>query len=98
MISLRYPVYRDLKDTNISDVSVDGFAFSCCAAALPVLLRSTVPAVLYSLGSLIRAAIPLIVSPLHDPVALNEVEVSRFQHMVSRIEQVRSGSLLFLFS
>ena len=96
MISLRYPLYRDCKDMSVSDVSVDGFAFSCCAAALPVLLRSTVPAILYSVGSLIKAALPLIVSPLHDSLALDDIEISRFQHMISRIEQVhvtRSSSI-----
>ena len=88
MISLRYPFYRDVRDVHGADLSVDGFAFACCAAALPVLLRSTVPAVLYSLGSLIRTAIPLFVSPLHDTAVLTEVEISRFQHVVNRIEQV----------
>ena len=98
MVFYRYPLYRDSKDMNVSDVSVDGFAFACCAAALPVLLRSTVPAILSSLGSLIQAALPLIISPLHDSMALNEVEISRFQHMINRIEQVHYPPPLHSFS
>ena len=88
MVNLRYPCYRESNDRSTSGPSVDGFAFSCCAAALPVLMRSTAPAILYSLGALVRVAVPLIVSPLHDCSTLNEIETSRFQHLINRIEQV----------
>lgn len=77
-----------------TSVSMTGFAFSCCAAALPLLMRSTDPALLLGVATLLKEAVPLMSEPSLGRLngdALTHAcdhEVRRFQHLLNRLEQV----------
>lgn len=70
--------------------SVSGFAFACSAASLPLLMSRDLQTAC-SVADLLNEALPFIFEPQKNATFL-EIERSRLQHLLNRMEQVLSHS------
>ena len=107
MNSLRYPSLRvvdsdaELRDLSAGQVSIPGFAFACCTAALPIFMRSKKAGMLFAVVDLIKVCLPLLREPsaallVGESAALEDEESARFQHLLNRVEQVATWNYLYL--